>query len=187
MESKVDTNWKEERKIMFFMAIIGDRKRTENQTDADVVRKLIEDEIPKPGPMPVFVSVGCDMGIGKLVKSICAEHGLPFCELSCIFQCFETALRRGGHVEAYLARNMSIYHLCQMFHLFVRSGRQGIIENLVSLLNDNPKDYAVIVYDESNSVVQTMGFQEEEESNEEDKEESSATSDGPNADDTTDE
>ncbi len=146
---------------MFFIAIIGDRKRTEDATDAEVIRKLIEDEIPKPGPIPVFVSVGCDMGIGKLVKTICAEHALPFCESSCIFHDFDTALRRGAHVDAYLARNMSIYHLCQMFHLFVRDSRQGIIENLVGLLDANPKEYAVVIYDENNTIVQTMGFPEE--------------------------
>lgn len=160
---------------MFFMAIIGDRKRAENESDAEVVRQLIEVEIPKPGPMPVFVSVGCDMGIGKLVKTICAEHHLPFCEMSCIFHDFETALRRGGHVDAYLARNLSIYNLCQMFHLFVRDHRQGIIENLVRLLADNPKEYAVVLYDESNTVVQTMGFPEEENEQKEIESTTSAT------------
>ena len=147
---------------MFFIAIIGDRKRSEDGTDAQVIRKLIEDEIPKPGPMPVFVSVGCDMGIGKLVKTICEEHALPFCELSCIFHDFNTALRRGAHVDAYLARNLSIYHLCQMFHLFVRDSRQGIIENLVGLLDANPKEYAVVIYDENNTIVETMGFPQED-------------------------
>ena len=104
------------------------------------------------------------MGIGKLVKTICAEHTLPFVELSCIFHDFATAIERGGHVTAYLARNVAIYHLCQIFHLFVRDTRQGIIENLVCLLRDNsPTDYAVVIYDERNTIVDTMGFEPEEE------------------------
>ncbi len=146
---------------MFYMAIIGDRKRQETETDAEVIRELIETEIPKAGPLPVFLSVGCDMGIGKIVKDTCREFSLPFCEASMIFHDFEAALPRGGHVEAYLSRNLSIYNLCQMFHLFVRDSRQGIIENLVGLLADNPKEYAVIVYDETNTIVETMGFSED--------------------------
>jgi len=167
---------------MFFMCIIGDRKRTEDSNDEEIIRKLIEDEIPKPGPIPVFVSVGCDMGIGKIVKTICAEHALPFCESSCIFHDFNSALRRGAHVDAYLARNMSIYHLCQIFHLFVRDSRQGIIENLVGLLEQNPKEYAVVIYNEGNDIVQTMGFPDKEDGNEQEKEEQGSDGpDGPSA------
>ena len=45
---------------MFFIAIIGDRKRLEDGTDAQVIRKLIEDEIPKPTSIfnqPLMTSV----------------------------------------------------------------------------------------------------------------------------------
>ncbi len=146
---------------MFFIAIIGDRKRNgDHEEDAAHVRNLVENESVKPGDKPVFVSIGCDMGIGKVVKDTCALLGMPFVEMSCMFHQFGEASSLGAHVQAYLSRNAAIYALCQVFYLFVRNTRHGIIEDLVSTLTHHPKPQAaVLVYNEANDVIHSVGFE----------------------------
>ena len=142
---------------MFFVGIIGDRKRGGDPTaDTEKIRDIINQNTNNPAGT-VFVSIGCDMGIGKTVKDVCAERDLPFLELSCMFHQFGEAAGRGhAHIDAYLARNCSIYHLCQVFYLFVRDSRHGIIEHLAKMLKDFPKEHsATMVYDETNTVVES--------------------------------
>ena len=115
-------------------------------------------------PNTIIVSVGCDVGIGRMVRDYCDSCRFNFLGISCLFNQFHAP--NGDRVfvplptnvdplAAYMSRNYAIWALCVDFHLFVSKFRRGTVEHLLNIVTTlrSPGSKVYKVYDESREVV----------------------------------
>lgn len=99
------------------------------QPEYTVVEKLVLARQHDLQDMMVF-SIGCDVGIGGMVKSCCLANKIPFAELSMHFSDQVTpAWREAGN----MSRHAALVSIAEEVHVFVSDNRMSDIEDLIDL------------------------------------------------------
>lgn len=92
-------------------------------------RKLIPDLQKMYGDSVSVVTIGCDDGIGAIVKQICIERHIYFTEISCLFVGQEGRPRYEPS-KFYLARNAALFEVSDEFHILANEQNNGMAGDL---------------------------------------------------------
>lgn len=131
--------------------IVGSRERRELPGDKEVVIELLQDMVKKHSTRLHILSVGCDKGIGKVVRDYCLQNKVVFVEVRVKLEGEE--IPRVFFAHMFLARNSALLEVGDEYHIFKGPNPNGIIEALISPAKNRVGDARVKVYDEERVLV----------------------------------
>lgn len=112
-----------------YRVVIAGARHMFPQPDYRVVEALVLGRQTELKDLMVF-SIGCDVGIGGMVKSCCLANKIPFAELSMHYSDQVTAAwREAGN----LSRHSALISIGEEIHIFVSDNRMSDIEDLADL------------------------------------------------------
>lgn len=97
--------------------------------DLELVSQLLNQLCAVHGDQLLVLSVGCDTGFGRMVRTRCEQMGLPFAEVG---MRISEKVPREQYVLLWLARHAALVDLGQEYHIFVVDSRFSHIEDLVT-------------------------------------------------------
>lgn len=121
------------------------------EQDTDAVDELLTKSAVEYGDF-IVLSLGCDIGFGRMVLTACEDRKIPFVEVR---------IKRTKKVpkEVYellhIARHAALLELGEEFHLFVVGSRISNVEDFVQRLEINEDKRPYYVYDEQGKIVST--------------------------------
>ena len=144
------------------IVIVGARHRgwnsdrsyqTQEATEADtkVVAELLMKSASDHGEF-IVLSLGCDIGFGRMILSSCEDRKIPFVEVR---------IKRSRKVPKdiyellHIARHAALLELGEEFHLFIAGSRISNLEDFVQRLEDGKDKRPYYVYDEAGRIVST--------------------------------
>lgn len=136
---------------------IGQLMRKHMLKDYQLVDRILGKLLSKYGGNLSVISIGCDDGIGAIVKAICIGKGVRFVELTCHFWDNMYRRSRAEYMQFYQARNAFLDELGDEFHLLVNDSRHSMVENLLERINatspTRPKKRPRTLYAENGSIL----------------------------------
>jgi hypothetical protein len=127
------------------VVIVGARERRESQQDKDTAEQIIKDLSQKYGTNLKLLSVGCDKGIGKVVRDFCIANSLKFAEVRIKFEGED--LPRSFFAHMFLARNESLLAVGDEYYVFKGPNENGIIEAIIPRAIERVGQSRVVVYE----------------------------------------
>lgn len=97
--------------------------------DRELVAYLLQRLREEHGDQLLILSVGCDTGFGRLVRTLADERQLPFAEVG---MRINDRVPREQYLLLWLARHAALVDLAQEYHIFVVDSRFSHIEDLVT-------------------------------------------------------
>jgi len=100
----------------------------------------------------VVLSLGCDIGFGRMILTSCEDRKIPFVEVR---------IKRTRKVPKdiyellHIARHAALLELGEEFHLFIAGSRVSNLEDFVQRLQDGKGKQPYYVYDENGFVIST--------------------------------
>lgn len=136
------------------VVIVGARERV-NQTDESPLEKdketvevLIKDLSRRYGRSLNVISIGCDKGIGKIVREFCIANSIIFVENRMKLEGKD--IPRSFFVHVFQARNPALVALGDEFYIFKGQNENGIVEGIIPLATEKVKEERVHVYEAEN-------------------------------------
>lgn len=111
------------------VVIVGARERKETQEDRQQVEELIKNLITQHNTRLHILSVGCDKGVGKVVRDFCIENKVIFVEVRMKFEGED--IPRAFFAHMFLARNNSLLAVGDEYYVFKGPNENGIIESII--------------------------------------------------------
>lgn len=112
---------------VYRVVIVGARHRKDN-TDADTLGKLFTQLTNKFGRNYIVATMGCDVGIGELIRSTCINRQIPWLEYACHFS---PILNQLYHEVAIMTRHAALIEFGETFYAFAGSSLMTSVEDLV--------------------------------------------------------
>lgn len=120
-----------------------------SQEDRETVDRMLA-EFQRRYPLGFCVlSLGCDVGFGRMVKELCEARQVGMMETMVQFN---PHLPKPFFELLHLSRHAALQDIGQEFHIFVTKARISNIEDLVGRLRNSQLPY--YVYSETNEVVE---------------------------------
>ncbi len=125
------------------------QEATEHDTDA--VAELLTKSAVEHGEF-IVLSLGCDIGFGRMVLASCEDRKIPFVEVR---------IKRSRKVPKdiyellHIARHAALFELGEEFHLFIAGSRISNLEDFVQRLEIGEDKRPYYVYDEQSRIVST--------------------------------
>lgn len=133
------------------VVIVGARERM-NQADEspwpqdkEQVEALIKKLAAQYGRSLNVVSVGCDKGIGKIVREFCIANSIIFVENRMKLEGKD--IPRSFFVHVFQARNPALVALGDEFYVFKGPNENGIVEGIINLAIEKVKEERVHVFE----------------------------------------
>lgn len=128
---------------------MGARERTNSadesplEKDKEQVELLLKELSKKYGRSLNVISVGCDKGIGKIVRDFCIANSIIFVENRMKLEGKD--IPRSFFVHVFQARNPALVALGDEFYIFKGPNENGIVEGIIGLAIDKVKEERVHV------------------------------------------
>jgi len=119
------------------VVIVGARERTNPADesplakDIEQVEALIRKLAGQYGRSLNVISVGCDKGIGKIVREFCMANGVIFVEVRMKLEGKD--ISRSFFVHVFQARNPALVSLGDEFYVFKGPSENGIVEGIIDM------------------------------------------------------
>lgn len=119
------------------VVIVGARERTNPADesplakDIEQVEALIRKLAGQYGRSLNVISVGCDKGIGKIVREFCMANGIIFVENRMKLEGKD--IPRSFFVHVFQARNPALVALGDEFYVFKGPNENGIVEGIIDM------------------------------------------------------
>lgn len=113
--------------------------------DRELIERVIDNLIKKFGFTTAIITVGCDDGIGMIVKETAIAKKVGFVEVSVHFHGEKRP--RPDYTKFYLARNATILELAEIAVILSSpTGKQSVIDGIVERIKKDslPQTFAVI-------------------------------------------
>lgn len=140
--------------------VAQDLDRQESEKNVDLIAKIVEHLENKYGPRQYFiVTIGCDQGFGKDLKSYCIANNVRMAELTVMLRGATPEDPFGSSVDfarVFMARYAYLLELCHEFHIKLPEAK-GLINGLVDRVQDASEDKAYYIYDFENSMLEFRG------------------------------
>jgi hypothetical protein len=130
------------------VVIVGARERTETPEDKKKTEEILTALVAQHGTRLNVISVGCDKGIGKLVRDFCMGNKVRFAEVRVKFEGEE--IPRGFFAHMFLARNESLLAVGDEFYIFKGPNSYGIVEEIIPRAQERVGQSRVKIYDPEN-------------------------------------
>lgn len=127
---------------------VADMEGTPLEKDKEKVEALIRKLAGLYGRSLNVISVGCDKGVGKLVRDFCIQNGIIFVENRMKLEGKD--IPRSFFVHVFQARNPALVALGDEFYIFKGPNENGIVENIIGMAVDKVKEERVHVYEAEN-------------------------------------
>lgn len=111
------------------VVIVGARERRETEEDKEQVGQLLQGLIKQYSSQLNVLSVGCDKGVGKLVREFCIQSKIVFAEVRIKFEGED--IKRQFFAHMFLARNKALLEVGDEYYVFKGPNPNGIIEALI--------------------------------------------------------
>lgn len=111
------------------VVIVGARERKESEEDKTKATELIEQLLKAHATRLHVLSVGCDKGIGKVVREYCTQNKVIFVEVRIKFEGEDIPRHFFAHM--FLSRNLPLLEVGDEFYIFKGPNPNGIIEALI--------------------------------------------------------
>lgn len=111
--------------------------------DKEQVESLIKKLSVQYGRSLNVISVGCDKGIGKIVRDFCIANSIIFVENRMKLEGKD--IPRSFFVHVFQARNPALVALGDEFYVFKGPNENGIVEGIIGLAIDKVKEERVHV------------------------------------------
>ena len=111
------------------IVIVGARERKETQDDKETAQNLIIALLQQYRSQLHILSVGCDKGIGKIVRDFCIEQKITFVEVRMKFEGED--IPRSFFAHMFLARNYALTAVGDEYYIFKGPNENGIIESII--------------------------------------------------------
>lgn len=125
------------------VVIVGARERVNQedesplQKDRETVEGLIRKLASQYGRNLNIISVGCDKGIGKIVRDFCIANSIIFVENRMKLEGKD--IPRSFFVHVFQARNPALVALGDEFYVFKGPNENGIVEGIIELAIEKVK------------------------------------------------
>lgn len=127
------------------VVICAAREREDSDEDKRTVLDLLKSLVEQYGGNLYVLSVGCDRGIGKVVRDYCMAHNVYFMEFRIKFE--GENFKRAVFVQVFKARNLSLADAGDEFYIFKGPNENGIIEALIPVAIERVKAARVHVWE----------------------------------------
>ena len=133
------------------VVIVGARERmnTADESplakDKETIEALIKKLSAQYGRNLHVLSVGCDKGIGKIVRDFCMANSIIFVENRMKLEGKD--IPRSFFVHAFQARNPALVALGDEFYIFKGPNENGIVEGIINLAIEKVKEERVHVFE----------------------------------------
>jgi hypothetical protein len=133
------------------VVIMGARERVNRadesplQKDKEIIEELIKKLSAQYGRRLNVASVGCDKGIGRVVREFCMANGIVFVEIRMKLEGKD--IPRTFFVHVFQARNPALVALGDEFYIFKGPNENGIVESIISMAIEKVKEERVHVYE----------------------------------------
>lgn len=127
------------------VVIVGARERAETEEDRKIAEELIVSLVRQHSSRLKVLSVGCDKGIGKIVRDYCMENGITFVEVRMKFEGDDIPKHFFAHM--FLARNAALLDVGDEYYVFKGPNENGIVENIIPLALAKVGESRVTLYD----------------------------------------
>jgi hypothetical protein len=111
------------------VVIVGARERRDSEEDKQAVEQLLQGLVEQHGTRLHVLSVGCDKGVGKVVREYCIKSKIIFVEVRIKFEGED--IPRGFFAHMFLARNLCLTAVGDEYYIYTGPNENGIIEALV--------------------------------------------------------
>lgn len=129
---------------MLNVVIVGGRERKDSLKDKEHVEALLDRLVQQHGSGLHVVSVGCDKGVGKVVREYCMSNAVKFVEVRVKFE--GEQIERSFFAHMFLARNMTLLAVGDEYHIYRGPNENGIVEGLIGPAQNKVKAERVFVY-----------------------------------------
>jgi hypothetical protein len=126
--------------------IVGARERNEKPKDKQTIDELMETLIKQHSSRLHVLSVGCDKGIGKLVRDYCIKNKVVFVEVRMKFEGED--IPRAFFAHMFMARNNSLSAVGDEYWVFKGPNENGIVESIIPEAQKKVGESRVHVYGE---------------------------------------
>jgi hypothetical protein len=132
------------------VVIVGARERINRvdesplPKDKEIIEALIKKLSAQYGRSLNMVSVGCDKGIGRIVRDFCMANSIVFVEVRMKLEGKD--IPRSFFVHVFQARNPALVALGDEFYIFKGPNENGIVESIISLAIEKVKEERVHVF-----------------------------------------
>jgi hypothetical protein len=129
------------------VVIVGARERmnprdgTPWEKDKETIEALIKKLAGQFGRSLNLISVGCDKGIGKIVRDFCIANSIIFVENRMKLEGKD--IPRSFFVHIFQARNSALVALGDEFYIFKGPNENGIVEHIIPMAIDKVKEERV--------------------------------------------
>jgi hypothetical protein len=133
------------------VVIVGARERSNPadgsplEKDIVAVEELVKKLSAQYGRRLNVISVGCDKGIGKIVRDFCIANGIIFVENRMKLEGKD--IPRSFFVHVFQARNPALVALGDEFYVFKGPNENGIVEGIINLAIEKVKEERVHVFE----------------------------------------
>jgi hypothetical protein len=111
------------------VVIVGARERRETEADKEKIEQLLQGLMKQYSSQLNVLSVGCDKGIGKLVREFCIQSKIVFAEVRIKFEGED--IKRQFFAHMFLARNKALLEVGDEYYVYKGPNPNGIIEALI--------------------------------------------------------
>jgi hypothetical protein len=111
------------------VVIVGARERKDSEEDRDKVEVLLKELVRQHGGRLHVLSVGCDKGVGKVVREFCTKNKIVFVEVRIKFEGED--IPRAFFAHMFLARNLCLTAVGDEYYIYTGPNENGIIEALI--------------------------------------------------------
>jgi hypothetical protein len=130
------------------VVIVGARERMQIDgqpldKDKEAIESLIKKLAQQYGRSLNMISVGCDKGIGKIVRDFCIANSIIFVENRMKLEGKD--IPRSFFVHVFQARNAALVALGDEFYVFKGPNENGIVEGIIPMAIDKVKEERVHV------------------------------------------
>lgn len=131
------------------VVIVGARERAKDETgtpldkDRVTIESLMKKLMGLYGGNLKVISIGCDKGVGKVVREFCLANGVIFVENRMRLEGKD--IPRSFFVHVFQARNPALVALGDEFYIFKGPNENGIVENIIGMAIEKVKEERVHV------------------------------------------
>lgn len=134
------------------VVIVGARERSMDdgrpfEEDKTLVEEIIRDRAKEYGRRLNVASIGCDKGIGKVVRDFCIANDIIFVEVRMKLEGKAGTIPRSFFVHVFQARNPALVELGDEFYIFKGPNENGIVEGVINQAIAKVGEQRVKVYE----------------------------------------
>lgn len=129
---------------------VPNKDQLKREQDIQTARDLLFMLSSQHGGNLVIASVGCDVGMGLVMRDVCSLSNVKHVEFMARSN---RTLSLDEYATMHLARNVSLLAMGHEFHLFLSTGRSSFMEDLVVQVRASGKHFSL--YNEDNEVTES--------------------------------